>query len=53
MSDTKTARAQLQRFYALTDQLTVALDTLDERCPVCASRSERPTVISTASCSPS
>lgn len=33
MSDTKTARTQLQRFYALTDQLKVALDTLDGVAP--------------------
>lgn len=33
MSDTKTARAQLQRFYALTDQLKVQLDTLDGAVP--------------------
>ncbi len=33
MSDTKTARTQLQRFYALTDQLKVQLDTLDGAVP--------------------
>ena len=33
MSDTKTARAELQRFYALTDQLKGALDTLDGAVP--------------------
>ena len=33
MSDTKTARAQLQRFYALTDQLKVQLDALDGAVP--------------------
>jgi hypothetical protein len=33
MSDTKTARAQLQRFYTLTNQLKVALDTLDGAVP--------------------
>ena len=33
MSDTKTARAQLQRFYALTDQLKVQLDALDASVP--------------------
>jgi hypothetical protein len=33
MSDSKRARTQLQRFYALTDQLTVALETLDGAVP--------------------
>jgi hypothetical protein len=33
MSDTKTARTQLQRFYALTDQLKVQLDTFDSAVP--------------------
>jgi len=33
VSDTKTARTQLQRFYAMTDQLKVALDTLDGAVP--------------------
>ena len=33
MTDTKTALTQLQRFYALTDQLKVQLDTLDGTVP--------------------
>jgi hypothetical protein len=33
MNDSKKARTQLQRFYALTHQLTVALETLDGAVP--------------------
>ena len=33
MSDTKSARKELQRFYALTDQLQVQLRALDEQVP--------------------